>query len=69
MFVWLSTRSRDGVINDEMNDKLLMGLGGLVIGLRVWCLAVQFDKGDFLRFRLNGDSWGFLFNYALWGKG
>ena len=28
-----------------MNNKLL--LGELVIGLRAWCLVVQFDNGDF----------------------
>ena len=52
-----------------MNNKLLMGLVELVIGLRAYCLAVQLVIGDFSCFRPNGDSWGFLLNLSLWGKG
>ena len=39
-----------GLINDEMDNKLLMGLGELVIGLRAYWLAVLFY------------NWGFCFN-------
>ena len=52
-----------------MNNKLLMGLGKFVIGLRACCLAVQLVIGNFSCFRPNGGSWGFPFNYFLWGKG
>ena len=52
-----------------MHNKVLMGLGELVIGLRACCSAVQLVIGDFSCFRPNGDSWGFLFNNSLWGKG
>ena len=36
-----------GFINDEINNKLLMGLGGFVIGSRECWLTVQLVIGDF----------------------
>ena len=50
------------VINDETNNKLLMGL-------RACLSTVQLVIGDFSHFRPNGDSQGFLSNHSLWGKG
>ena len=41
-----------------------MGLGDLVIGLRACYSAVHLVIGDFSCFRLNVDSWGFLFNHS-----
>ena len=32
-------------------------------------MAVQLVIGNSLHSRPNGDSWGFLFNDSLWGKG
>ena len=52
-----------GFINDEMNNKLLMGLGGFghrVEGILISCVILYL--GDFSCFRPNGDSWGFLSN-------
>ena len=40
-----------GFINDATNNKLLMGLGEFVIGLRAYWLAVQFVIRGFLAFQ------------------
>ena len=57
MFVWLSERSCDGLVNDEKYNKLLKGVRG--IGNRVKSILI----GCAIAY------WGFLFNHSLWGKG
>ena len=37
MFVWLSKKSRDDLVNDEMYNKLLMELGGLGVVFLIGC--------------------------------
>ena len=48
MIYWITLY---GFIGDEMNNNLLMGLRELVIGLRAYWLAVQFDNRGFLMFQ------------------
>ena len=37
MFIWLSKRSRDGLVNDERYNKLLKGLGDLGVVFLIGC--------------------------------